>query len=363
MTGACGIAAGTPLAIVGGLGSAAKHGVVIRGGHQLEALSTVRTVVFDKTGTLTEGRPRVTDHYIAQHSSSNSSSNSSSSSSNSSSNSSSGSSSSSSNSSSNSSSSSAELSFLRTVHAVESRCEHPIAHAAAAFAAAALQSNNRSDAPQSDVASDVISDVITDFSEETGRGVTCSVNGRSARIGSAAFLAKELQAAAGDTSLHTWRTRHHAASTTGTIHSSSSSSSRRSAASEVFVAVDGQLIGALLVQDAVKAEAASVVAALQQQGLNVVIMSGDGAAAVSAVAAQLGVTTVYSELSPLDKTALIQDMLRQGDKVCVKQFRDTETLHEQHPSGNSIGCNGLMSCVDGYDQLVRCAALLAYTYH
>ena len=88
----------------------------------------------------------------------------------------------------------------------------------------------------------------------------------------------------------------------------------------MFVAVDGQLIGALLVQDAVKAEAASVVAALQQQGLKVVIMSGDGAAAVSAVAAQLGVSTVHSELSPLDKTALIEDMLRQGDKVCFNGF-------------------------------------------
>ena len=50
-TGACGIAAGTPLAIVGGLGAAAQKGAIIRSGRTLEALSSVDTVVFDKTGT------------------------------------------------------------------------------------------------------------------------------------------------------------------------------------------------------------------------------------------------------------------------------------------------------------------------
>jgi heavy metal translocating P-type ATPase len=61
VAGACGIAAGTPLAILGGIGRAAKGGVIIKGGLFLEVLGRVTTVVLDKTGTLTIGKPRVVD--------------------------------------------------------------------------------------------------------------------------------------------------------------------------------------------------------------------------------------------------------------------------------------------------------------
>jgi heavy metal translocating P-type ATPase len=61
VAGACGIAAGTPLAILGGIGRAARAGVIVKGGLFLEILAKVDTVVLDKTGTLTEGRPRVVD--------------------------------------------------------------------------------------------------------------------------------------------------------------------------------------------------------------------------------------------------------------------------------------------------------------
>ncbi len=57
--GACGIAAGTPLAILGAIGRAARQGAVIKGGIALEVLGRADTVVLDKTGTLTFGRPDV----------------------------------------------------------------------------------------------------------------------------------------------------------------------------------------------------------------------------------------------------------------------------------------------------------------
>jgi Cd2+/Zn2+-exporting ATPase/Cu+-exporting ATPase len=60
VTGACGIAPGTPLAILGGIGRSAREGAIIKGGLYLELLSSVDTVVFDKTGTLTFGNPKVT---------------------------------------------------------------------------------------------------------------------------------------------------------------------------------------------------------------------------------------------------------------------------------------------------------------
>ncbi len=59
VAGACGIAAGTPLAILGGIGRSARLGAIIKGGVHLETLGRVDTVVLDKTGTLTLGRPEV----------------------------------------------------------------------------------------------------------------------------------------------------------------------------------------------------------------------------------------------------------------------------------------------------------------
>lgn len=59
VAGACGIAAGTPLAILGAIGRAARAGSIIKGGLHLEVLGHVDTVVLDKTGTLTLGVPEV----------------------------------------------------------------------------------------------------------------------------------------------------------------------------------------------------------------------------------------------------------------------------------------------------------------
>lgn len=59
VAGACGIAAGTPLAILGGIGRSARLGAIIKGGVHLETLGKVDTVVLDKTGTLTFGQPEV----------------------------------------------------------------------------------------------------------------------------------------------------------------------------------------------------------------------------------------------------------------------------------------------------------------
>jgi heavy metal translocating P-type ATPase len=61
VAGACGIAAGTPLAILGAVGRAAKQGAIIKGGLYLELLAAVDTVMLDKTGTLTYGTPEVVE--------------------------------------------------------------------------------------------------------------------------------------------------------------------------------------------------------------------------------------------------------------------------------------------------------------
>lgn len=61
VAGACGIAAGTPLAVLAAIARIARSGAFVKDGAHLEALSAVDTVVFDKTGTLTTGTPAVVD--------------------------------------------------------------------------------------------------------------------------------------------------------------------------------------------------------------------------------------------------------------------------------------------------------------
>ncbi len=87
----CALVIGVPLTYVATLGTAARRGVLIKGGIYLEELGQVKAIAMDKTGTLTRGRPRVTDVVpLNQH---------------------------------------AEAEVLRLAAAVEARSEHPLASA------------------------------------------------------------------------------------------------------------------------------------------------------------------------------------------------------------------------------------------
>ncbi|WBV42702.1 heavy metal translocating P-type ATPase [Pseudoroseomonas cervicalis] len=55
----CPLILAAPIALMAGIGRAARRGIVIRNGAALERLARIRTVLFDKTGTLTPGRPRL----------------------------------------------------------------------------------------------------------------------------------------------------------------------------------------------------------------------------------------------------------------------------------------------------------------
>jgi heavy metal translocating P-type ATPase len=55
----CPLILAAPIALIAGIGRAARRGIVVKGGAALERLARIRTVIFDKTGTLTPGRPKL----------------------------------------------------------------------------------------------------------------------------------------------------------------------------------------------------------------------------------------------------------------------------------------------------------------
>ncbi|MBI2922964.1 MAG: cadmium-translocating P-type ATPase [Planctomycetes bacterium] len=136
VAGACGIAAGTPLAILGAIGRAARRGLIVKGGRHLEALWAVDTVVLDKTGTLTFGDPEVVELRPAPGVSPDF--------------------------------------LLATAAAAERPSEHPLARAVLRRAAA---STAREPDPER-------------FHYVPGKGIDCLVGGEEVLVGTAAFLAE-----------------------------------------------------------------------------------------------------------------------------------------------------------------------------
>ncbi len=62
----CALVLASPITLVAGMGNAAKHGIMVKGGVHLERAGDIRQIVFDKTGTLTYGRPQVVQFWQDQ---------------------------------------------------------------------------------------------------------------------------------------------------------------------------------------------------------------------------------------------------------------------------------------------------------
>ena len=85
----------------------------------------------------------------------------------------------------------------------------------------------------------------------------------------------------------------------------------------IFVAINGSAAGIIAVADTLKADAKEGVAKLRQLGLEVVMLTGDNARTAAAVALELGVERVESEVLPQDKVAVIRALQAEGKTVAM----------------------------------------------
>ena len=85
----------------------------------------------------------------------------------------------------------------------------------------------------------------------------------------------------------------------------------------MLVGRDGGLSGIIAVADTLKPEAQEAVSALQQEGIEVILLTGDNQRTAQAIAAQLGITRVIAEVLPGDKARIIQELQQQGKSVAM----------------------------------------------
>lgn len=85
----------------------------------------------------------------------------------------------------------------------------------------------------------------------------------------------------------------------------------------VFLSVDGQLAGAIAVGDAIKETTPSALQALKQDGLRLVMLTGDNETTARAVARHLAIDEVIAEVQPQDKADVIAKLQSQGGRVAM----------------------------------------------
>ncbi|WP_380052263.1 heavy metal translocating P-type ATPase [Falsihalocynthiibacter sp. SS001] len=168
---------------------------------------------------------------------------------------------------------------LRVVASVENSSEHPIARAIVT----AAEERGLSMAQ------------VSDFNSETGYGVRAQVDGKQVLIGADRYLRRE-GIAIDDFADHQEQLG-------------------KNGKSPLYVAIDGQAAAILAVADPIKETSRIAVRALKERGVEVAMITGDNAGTANAIAAQLGIERVISEVLPEGKIAEVERLKSDGANV------------------------------------------------
>ncbi len=174
-----------------------------------------------------------------------------------------------------------ENDVLRLAASVERSSEHPLAHA---IVSAAKQRNL------------VLSDV-KEFDAPTGKGVTGTVEGKAVLLGTAPFLESHGVAVQG--------------------MEPRAEQLRGDGATVINIAVDGKLAGLLAIADPVKSSTPAALKALADEGVKVIMLTGDNRTTANAVAHRLGIADVEAEVLPEQKSAVVARLQKEGRVVAM----------------------------------------------
>ncbi len=85
----------------------------------------------------------------------------------------------------------------------------------------------------------------------------------------------------------------------------------------VYVGVESNILGMLVLSDQIRPEAPEAISQLHQRGIETIMISGDDAKTAAAVAAEVGISQVYAGLLPYEKVDLIKELKREWDYVAM----------------------------------------------
>ena len=175
----------------------------------------------------------------------------------------------------------AENDLLRLAASVERGSEHPLAQAILAAAKQRALALGE----------------VSDFASPSGKGVTAIVDGNAVALGNTMLMA-ELDIATRDLD-------------------AAAEAARQDGATAIYIAVDGRAAGVVVIADPIKPSARRALQALRQDGLRIVMLTGDNLTTARAVAKALGIDEIEAGVLPERKSEVVQRLRQQGRRVAM----------------------------------------------
>ncbi|TBR09325.1 MAG: cation-translocating P-type ATPase [Candidatus Nitrosotenuis sp.] len=331
VAGACGLAVGTPIALLATTGKISKQGIVIKGGLQIENLSHAGTIVFDKTGTLTHGKPVVSQVVSLE-------------------------------------SSLKPMKILEYAAMVEKNINHPLARA---IQERANQEGLSVTQPSLDA-----SDTIT-----VGRGVTRTYNHQQISLGNLEFIDKLINDDDSESAIQRIPELLKSKSTsfqylvneykddsghTLQIVRQQDTDLLQFALTATFLAIDKQLVGAVFFEDSLRTEAKKAIAEIKKMKIKVVMLTGDNKKIAKRIAEEVGIDEYHAELLPQDKVSKIEEIVRgHADSKMVVMVgdgvNDAPALAKSH-IGIAMGKTGTDVAIETADIVLMTEDLMRIPY-
>ncbi|KYQ89208.1 P-type ATPase [Tieghemostelium lacteum] len=252
----CALGLATPTAVMVGTGIGAQCGILIKGGAHLETAHKISAVIFDKTGTLTSGKPTVTHSTIIGSSATKHHMD--------------------------------KKSFFEIVASAEAASEHPLAGAIVNYAFTVCDVNS--------------THVPTNFESVTGSGIRCTIKDIDVMIGNMKWIQEE------GISFN---------SADKTEQESHIRKLENEGNTVVFVVMNQEITGYIAISDQLKPEARATITELKKLGIFPWMVTGDNQRTANAIASQVGITQVFAEVLPSNKSKKVQELKQQGHIVAM----------------------------------------------